>query len=96
MAVAIHMTYLNEDEDMRIKHFVSDTSSTPVDPAGKFFEALVKLIVEINDPDTQICQTEACEEFRELHKNGHFPGLGSIKKISMKHHIELISTFINS
>jgi hypothetical protein len=97
-AVAIHMTYLDEDEDMRIKHFVSDISksSTPVDPAGKFFEALQKLIDEINDPDTRVCQTSTCEEFRELHKNGHFPGLGYIKKMSIKHHIELISNFIKS
>ena len=95
-AVAIHMTYLDEDEDMRIKHFVSDTSSTPVDPAGKFFEALQKLINEIDDPDTRICRTSACDEFRGLYANGHFPGLGYIKKISMKHHVELIYNFLNS
>jgi hypothetical protein len=95
-AVAIHMTYLDEDEDMRIKHFVSDTSSTPVDPAGKFFEALQKLIDEINNPDTRICQTSACNEFKQLYANGHFPGLGYIKKISMKHHIELIHNFLKS
>lgn len=95
-AIAIHMTYIDEEEDMRIKHFVSDTSSTPVDPAGKFFEALQKLIEEINDPGTLICQTGSCNEYSELYANGHFPGLGSIKKISMKHHIELIANFINS
>jgi hypothetical protein len=43
-AVAIHLTFIDPDRDdeMYIYHFVSDTNSTPTDPAGKFAQALAK------------------------------------------------------
>jgi len=94
-AVAIHLTYLDEDDDMRIKHFISDRTDTPIDPAGKFIEALEKLIAEINDPSSEVFNSNACNEFRELYKKRHFPGLGYVKKLSMKHHIELIANYLN-
>ncbi len=93
-AIAIHLTYIDDERDMCIKHFISERTETPVDPAGKFFEALEKLIVEIDDEYTLILKSNACEEYRILYKDGHFPGLGYVKKISMKHHIELIAGFI--
>lgn len=48
-AVAIHVTFLDDDEEdvMYIYHFVSDTNGTPVDTAGKFGEALKKLVNRI-------------------------------------------------
>ncbi len=41
-AVAIHLTYLDSDNDMFIYHFVSDQTDSPTDPGGKFKEALSK------------------------------------------------------
>jgi len=38
-------------------------------------------------------QIPAVNEFRQLHANGHFPGLGYVKKLSMKHHIETLADF---
>jgi hypothetical protein len=93
-AVAIHLTYLNKEGDMFIRHFVSDRTNTPTDPAGKFFEALEKLKEEIDDPESLIFRSSACEEFIDLHKRGHFPGLGYVKKLSMIHHIELMADFL--
>ena len=57
---------------MFIRHFVSDRTNTPTDPAGKFFEALEKLKEEIDDPESLIFRSSACEEFIDLHKRGHF------------------------
>ena len=95
-AVTIHLTYIDEeDDDMRIKHFISDRTDTPVDPAGKFIEALGKLIVTINDPLSMIFKSDACEEYRRLYDRQHFPGLGYVKKLSMKHHIELMADYLN-
>lgn len=95
-AVAIHLTFLNPDKDnlMYIHHFVSTTNDTPTDPAGKFGQALAKLIKEIDSPNSQIFQSEAVSYLRNLHANGHFPGLGTVKKISMKHHIETLANFM--
>lgn len=93
-AVAIHLTYLDEDDDMRIRHFISDRADTPVDPAGKFFEALEKLVQEVSDPDTLVLNSNSIKEYKKLYDSGHFPGLGYVKKLSMNHHIELIAKFI--
>jgi hypothetical protein len=93
-AVAIHLTYVDKEGDMFIRHFVSDRTSTPTDPAGKFFEALEKLKDEIDDLESLIFKSSASEEFLELHKRGHFPGLGYVKKLSMIHHVELMADFL--
>ena len=92
--IAIHITYINddgEDDDMWIKHFKSETTKTPVDPGGKFAEALEKFHDYYIGEEHLIYETEAVKEFMKLHKTGHYPGLGYSKKLSMKHHIELIA-----
>lgn len=95
-AVAIHLTFIDPDKDdvMYIYHFVSDTKHTPTDPAGKFAQALAKLIAKLNSGTSHILETEAIKEFRELHAKGHFPGLGYVKKLSMKHHIETLANYL--
>ena len=94
-AVAIHMTFIDPDQDdaMFIYHFKSDTNDVPTDPAGKFGEALNKLILELNSGDSHLMETSAVHEFRELYVRGHFPGLGYVKKLSIKHHLETLATY---
>ncbi|PVZ86692.1 ATP-binding protein [Serratia sp. S1B] len=95
-AVAIHLTFIDptQDDVMYIYHFVSDTKDTPTDPAGKFAQALAKLIVKLDSGTSHILETQAIKEFRALHAKGHFPGLGYIKKLSMKHHIETLANYL--
>lgn len=94
-AVAIHLTYFDPDNDdvMYIYHFVSTTNDTPTDPAGKFAQALKKLIDKLDNGDSKLFESSAIKEFRELHAKGHFPGLGYVKKLSMKHHIETLADY---
>jgi hypothetical protein len=96
-AVAIHLTFIDPDKDgaMYIYHFVSTTKDTPTDPAGKFAEALKKLIVKLDSGTSKLLETTAIKEFRGLYAKGHFPGLGYVKKLSMKHHIETISNYFD-
>ncbi|MFP3743618.1 sce7725 family protein [Achromobacter sp. SIMBA_011] len=96
-AVAIHLTFIdpNADDVMRIYHFVSTTNDTPTDPAGKFAQALAKLIEKLDSGTSHILETEAIQEFRGLHAKGHFPGLGYVKKLSMKHHIETLAAYFD-
>lgn len=94
-AVAIHLTYLSKaDDDMFIYHFVSDQTSSPTDPGGKFLEALQKLVSEAHKKNSNIFRSNACNYFIELHDKKHYPGLGLVKKLSMQHHIELIADFL--
>lgn len=101
-AVAIHLTYIDQkrDEAMYIHHFVSNRTDTQADPAGKFEEALTKLVAEVNKPSSPILRSVAVEEFLDLHNNTtkyhrvpHFPGLGYVKKLSMQHHIETLADY---
>ncbi|MBK1851946.1 sce7725 family protein [Marinobacter sp. 1-4A] len=94
-AVAIHLTYIDDAEDsiMYVHHFKSIRQDTPTDPAGKFLEALDKLISAVNEPNSKIWQTEAVKEFVRLHEKKHFPGLGTVKKLSMLHHLETLAIF---
>lgn len=96
--IAIHLTYINaaDDDIMYIRHFKSDRQDTPTDPAGKFAEALVKLISHLDSPDNQYYHTSAIAEFRELYAKGHYPGLGYVKKLAMKHHIETFAKYFAS
>lgn len=95
-AVAIHLTFIDpeQDDEMFIYHFVSDRQDTPTDPAGKFAEALAKLIRKLDSGKSKLLDTSAVKEFRTLHVKGHFPGLGYVKKLSMKHHIETLANFL--
>jgi hypothetical protein len=94
-AVAIHLTFIDptKDDEMYIYHFVSDSQDDPTDPAGKFGEALSALIKKLAEPNNHIFESSAVKEFRDLHARGHFPGLGYIKKLAMKHHIETLQNY---
>lgn len=95
-AIAIHLTFIdsNEDDDMFVKHYVSDRTETPTDPGGKFLEALDKLVNDVTSPRSIIYRSEAVEEFVGLYRREHYPGLGYVKKLSMQHHIELMADFL--
>jgi len=90
-AVAIHISYATASNAIRVKHFVSDSNDDTSDIGGKFDEALVKLIAWC---DATGHNTSAIQVFRELHANGHFPGLGTLKKLAIINHIELILRLI--
>lgn len=94
-AVAIHLTFIDEEQDdaMFVYHFISDRQDTPQDPAGKFLEALNKLIDKADEPKSKILPTNAIKEFRDFHARKHFPGLGYAKKLSMQHHIEVLAKY---
>ena len=91
-AVAIHIVYFDEDESLRIRHFVSDSNDDISDPAGKFNEALLKLINWNRDMHLD---TIAMQEYEELYRKEMYPGLGTVKKLSIMHHIELMGRYLD-
>jgi hypothetical protein len=94
-AIAIHLTFIDRDKDnaMFIYHFKSIRQDTPTDAAGKFAEALQAMMDELAKPGCKVLPTAAVAEFRQLHAQGHFPGLGYVKKLSMQHHIQTLARF---
>ena len=91
-AVAIHVVYFNEDNELRIRHFVSDSNNDIRDPARKFAEAAFKLD-EWNK--NQQLNTIGMREFRNDYTHGIYPGLGNVKKWSIMHHLELMSQHLD-
>lgn len=91
VAVAIHLTYKKPDGKIWIRHFVSDNNVGQTDVAGKFGEALVKLIDFAKE---NLLESKALEKFREHSELQHYPGLGSIKKLSIMHHLELMTKIL--
>lgn len=97
-AIAIHLTFIDadEDNDMFVKHYLSDRTNTPVDPGGKFLEALKKLVDDVEKKDSPIYRSDAVNEYVRCHTMEHYPGLGYVKKLSMQHHLELMINFLEA
>lgn len=92
-AVAIHITYQKENREIWMRHFTSVTNDDPSHIQGKFAEAAEKAIRFLNSENIH---THAVEELRDYFNRGLYPGLGMIKKISIKHHLELMNTVLSS
>ena len=91
-AVAIHIVYFDEENVLRVKHFVSDSNEDIRNPAGKFYEAITKLNQwEYNSQS----DSAALQEFKEYYSSEGYPGLGTVKKLSLMHHLEIISRYLD-
>ncbi len=91
-AVAIHIVYFDDSKKLRIKHFVSDSNNDISDPAKKFYEAVSKLVEWKQETNYD---TLGLSEFERLYSTKSYPGLGYVKKLSIMHHLELISKYLD-
>ena len=92
-AVAIHLTYQKDDDIIWVRHFVSETNLGRENIQGKFAEAAKKAVRFL---DSENIHTNASEELRCYYNNGKgtYPGLGMVKKISIKNHLELVNSIL--
>jgi len=96
-AVVIHVVYFADDRTLRVRHFVSDSNKGIDDVAGKFYEAVRKLAKwykEWYQYSQQNQMTIALSMLLSHYENGTYPGLPSIKKLSIMHHLELLSKYL--
>lgn len=95
-AVAFHIVYPNSSNALEIMHFVSNTNNDTSDPAGKFSEALDKLVKWYSDYalDDRM-NTLAMQSLIQHHEEGTYPGLPTLKKLSIMHHLELVGTLLD-
>lgn len=91
-AVAIHIVYFADDRTLRVRHFVSDTNDDITDPAGKFAEALEKLVAWNKEHQLH---TYGIHTFEKMYRERSYPGLGTVKKLSIMHHLELMSRYLD-
>ena len=90
-AVALHHIYakLSSGNALFVRHFVSDRKDSPVDPGGKFLEALTKLVNALPTFGRQN-STPIDAIYQALHAASRYPGLGVAKKLAIKHHLHLM------
>lgn len=85
--VAIHMTYKKNQDEIYVHHFLSDSRNGSNDIRGEFMEANRKILPFFADKP----RTKAIDQITK----SEYPGLGAIKKFSIKNHLELISRILN-
>ncbi|MFZ4798307.1 MAG: sce7725 family protein [Bacteroidia bacterium] len=92
-AVAIHLTYAKPNNEVWIKHFTSITNDDQSNIQRKFAEAAKKAVLFIENKNIS---NSAVNELREYYNDGEgtYPGLGVVKKISIKNHLELINDLL--
>jgi hypothetical protein len=93
-AVAIHIVYFDRDKALRIRHFISDSNEDTSDVAGKFSEALAKLESWYRGI-APWQSTRGLQTFLRHFSNGTYPGLPTLKKLSVMHHLELIGKYLD-
>jgi hypothetical protein len=95
-AVAIHIVYFNRDKVLRVRHFVSDSNFGMEDVAGKYYEALKKFVEwykSYYEPSINL-PTFATKTLVSHFETGYYPGLPTLKKLSIMHHLELMNQFL--
>ncbi|MCD7936060.1 MAG: sce7725 family protein [Tannerellaceae bacterium] len=91
-AIAIHMTYEKTEDQIFVRHFVSDTNDDDSNIQGKFGEAAYKAVTFFRDKELN---NQAISELTQLYNESRYPGLGVIKKISIKNNIELMFAILS-
>lgn len=88
-AVVIHWSYLNREHDNEIwvRHFTSENNYSTANVQGKFQEAAEKAcdFLDTDEADDNIAAQELEGYFTG--SNPRYPGLGTIKKLSIMNHL---------
>lgn len=96
-AVALHVTYFDEENDMRIRHFVSEPPDDTGHVADKYASAVEALYKWSTSQSTEtLPRTIGLRGFLNTYEEERFPGLGFAKKLSIMHHLEMIDWYIGS
>ena len=85
--VAIHMTYRKSDKAVNVHHFLSDSRNGSNNIREEFKEANDKIPPFYEDKPSTLA-------VRQMFGMG-YPGLGAIKKFSVKNHFELMSRILH-
>lgn len=94
-AVVIHIVYFDTEKNLRIYHFVSDSNEDIKNPAQKFYQAVSKLYAWYQFKVPFFKLTLGFKKFLQHYEDQSYPGLGTVKKLSIMHHLELMSIYFN-
>lgn len=92
-AVSIHLSYQKSNDEIWMRHFTSISNDDQANIQGKFAEATAKAVNFIDDNKIENNATIELKNYFDLKK---YPGLGIVKKITIKNHLELVNKIIIS
>jgi len=92
-AVVIHLTYLNDQAQILIRHFTSDNNDSIANVQGKFAEAANKAVLFCRSHGLT---NSAIVELEAYFDESHYPGLGTVKKISIKNHLLVVGQYLRT
>lgn len=95
LAVAIHIVYFNDKNELYVKHFTSNSNDDISNPAGKFREALGKFVKWYETAEDKNKSTGA-DMLLEYFNKQKYPGLGVVKKLAIMHHLEIMNNYLES
>lgn len=94
-AIAVHVIYEKaKNKHLHIRHFISDTNSSPKNPALKYKEATMKLVTWC-EPNLTL-KTLGYSKIKDTYDNETYPGLGKVKRFSIMHHLETTGKLLES
>lgn len=90
-AVAVHHIHYQQGTagPLDVSHFISDSNETTANPSGKVIEAVTKLVEALDEPLLPN-DTAACDEYRDMADTEVSRGLGYLKRLAIKHHLEIM------
>ena len=91
-AVVIHLTYLNRQSQVWIRHFTSTTNDSISNVQGKFAQAVEKAVTYCRENQFT---NSAIKELEKYYDEQHYPGLGIVKKISIKNHLIIVAKYLS-
>lgn len=92
-AVVIHLTYIKDNNQIWIRHFTSTSNDSIANVQGKFGEAAEKAVTFCRGKNLT---NSAIEELERFYDEAHYPGLGTVKKISIKNHISIVNQYMQT
>lgn len=94
--VAIHFTYNKSEDEVWIHHFLSESNANGTENIQtKFREAAQKVEPFFTEGHPQD-RTSAIDSLKQYLDNAHYPGLGTLKKLSIIHHLTLMSRYLEN
>ena len=94
--VALHLTEPHQNNTFQCRHFVSSVPPATTDVQTKYFDALAQLIAHTGSPGVGPFSTLGVSDYCNNYAAGTFPGLGSPKRWSTKHHIQLLHSVLTA
>jgi len=92
--VTLHLTEERPIPGPIVTNHFKSIATTVGNDAGKFMQALNQLVAHVGANPASFTYSQACAIFLQLHTAQDYPGLGTVKKLSVRHHLELMDTLV--